>query len=660
MKLSLSIFKPATLMLAILLVVFQSFGMASASDFPRGLYGSPDWQNLDEWVGFDSDSLHHNFVWNYGSVWEIDAGITVDDYLDSCTSHGLKSVLRKGDWGWNNQTEEDSIPYFVEYYSYGNYNQLQVDWNYDEAVWHLDNDNGRGYYYWQQAPGTEVQPIGTEGDVVFWSHAESDTIYNHKFIHTPRYTDNSAFLVEPEFDFRGQFGYINKGRTFCARVRLMIDTTGFGNTVDLADTVFKFDFGFRFFGDPDYYRHNWLYLTPNDFDSIGGFQNFWVEGYIEPGEDYHRSIYEFYYCPDNKVDIYVNWVEYMDKEQGYPLFSGDQALRNATLQQIATQCSTLQQSTYGDAIIGWSQSDEPIRPFFLAHGVVNDFFDGRACLEGLWPRTPFPPGPQRRCDHFFADGEPRIFEVEYYPFLMGNSIGNQVELDTLASKFEQVYETVGDSIPFMFTGQVHWHDSGDTITALRHPKEAEIFAQTYMALAHGAQGISFFKYSSRNSGGVIDSGLVDSYWEHPENTILDEKWQAVHDVFAQLDSLGNALLFWDLYAAYCAKDGGFQLPVQSIYFEDDDEDYIEVGQFSDASNDTFLIVVNRHTEADRHISIVTDLSGRYALRDLYTQEKFVSNTGNFEWIPFAAGQGRVFKLEPYIARPQVQNITLDR
>ena len=42
----------------------------------------------------------------------------------------------------------DSIPYWVEYYSYGQYNQLQVDWDSTYSAQNLNVDGKSYYYFW--------------------------------------------------------------------------------------------------------------------------------------------------------------------------------------------------------------------------------------------------------------------------------------------------------------------------------------------------------------------------------------------------------------------------------------------------------------------------------------------------------------------------------
>jgi beta-galactosidase GanA len=74
--------------------------------------------------------------------------------------------------------------------------------------------------------------------------------------------------------------------------------------------------------------------------------------------------------------------------------------------------------------------------------------------------------------------------------------------------------------------------------------------QAYLALAHGAKGISYYLYRGPSDGAY--QGLVDTSYQHTSPPYA-EKWQAVHDVFAQLDSMGDTLLRLEREAAYCPE-----------------------------------------------------------------------------------------------------------
>jgi hypothetical protein len=203
----------------------------------------------------------------------------------------------------------------------------------------------------------------------------------------------------------------------------------------------------------------------------------------------------------------------------------------------------------------------------------------------------------------------------------------------------------------LFKLQVHDLYPGDkSDPALRIPRRSEIFAGAYIALAHGAKGISFFKYRT-NKADAEDSmhGLVNKDYEHPVGPpwYYNERWEAVRDLYAELGAMGDVLKTLQRDAAFCAKDGGFIAPLTNVYFEEESRGsaWIEVGQFHDAEAN-YLILVNRRTDADRHVVVEMDLTGESILEDIYTGEEFASTNGQFTGIPFDAGAGRVFRIVP--------------
>ena len=214
-------------------------------------------------------------------------------------------------------------------------------------------------------------------------------------------------------------------------------------------------------------------------------------------------------------------------------------------------------------------------------------------------------------------GKPPILDVDIYPF-RGDSQwgGTQDELDTLSRRLERAYQAgksaIGGPIDLHFTGQASalWDESGGHYD-FDYPSRADILAETFIALAHGAKGINFFKYRSFYSTKSGDStmGIVDLNGSRA-NPPFSIMYKAVHGVFTYLDSVGDILLTLERDTAYCVYTdnitfGSELLPITNIEFEDDDEDYIEVGQFHTTQGDTdYVIIVNRRTDADRHINII--------------------------------------------------------
>jgi hypothetical protein len=56
--------------------------------------------------------------------------------------------------------------------------------------------------------------------------------------------------------------------------------------------------------------------------------------------------------------------------------------------------------------------------------------------------------------------------------------------------------------------------------------------------------------------------LVDNQYRHDYEPYAS-KWQAVHDVFDQLDVMGDTLLLLTRRASYCCTDPDFLSPVTS-------------------------------------------------------------------------------------------------
>jgi len=177
-------------------------------------------------------------------------------------------------------------------------------------------------------------------------------------------------------------------------------------------------------------------------------------------------------------------------------------------------------------------------------------------------------------------------DINVYPFKDPDSFGSQSELNSLADKLEEAYQscqiTADSSIDLYYTGQVHkWYKHETDTYPQRNPEASEIYAETFIALAHGAKGITYYKYLSKFDYTNGDSiwGLVAPDYTHSDE-IYAYKWQAVHDIFAQLDSIGGILQDLERDTAFCVFNDGQEAckdPIDSVYFAEDDGDYIEVG-----------------------------------------------------------------------------------
>ncbi|MBU0520152.1 hypothetical protein KJ564_14590, partial [bacterium] len=554
-------------------------------------------------------------------------------------------------------------PYWVKYYGNGQQNRLQAEFNRTNALATLaDTGNGEGYYYFLHDPGDSVLPdVPANGKSLLCQKDSCQNSFTGKpgvFISGVKDSKYDTWLDEPKFDIgmnaqnQGIYGYFQHGRNMIAKPSVAIyDTNGLAST----DTVLEFNLSI---GDTNSnWTDHWLFYTRGMFpDNYVFINDDTVEAFLPP--NYSRAAYEF--KTTNKCDVLVDYVEYMDKEQAYPLHWSS-TTRAAALQQVEDECQALVDTAeyFGTEILGFDVADGPRPSIVTSVGVINEFlFAGHATLGTHPPRVRFLAS-KDACDfyRYREKGKPQIFDAHFYPFAKNVATGNQDELDSLANGIELAYNSSKltnppNGVPFIFKAQAHDLPValvGDP--ALRNPTRSEIFVQAWMALAHGAKGIMYFKYATSDDWkmrGLVLPGQTYGY-ALPDTGEYKEKYYAVQEVFTQLDDIGDNLLALERDTAFCVEEtpNGFLSPLTSVYFEDDTDDYIEIGQFHDttATPDDYLIIVNRRTDADRHITIETDLTGANALLDLYTQERFLSSTGNFKSIPFDSGEGRVFKVE---------------
>ena len=619
--------------LAALFGLLLTYHSLTSSDFTRGIYGQP---NSGHWAHFDS--LNPNRVWNYSYTW---GGVgSLAEYLAGAGQWNIKPFLRL------DSVEFDT--FYLEYYSCAQHHIYEAELDYDSSSNAMADERPDLFYFFHHASawnGTvrgELDPNEPQGGAS-WRCTQGASYGPGVMLQGPNETlegedDNATWASHrcwPD---------TTVDRDFKSIIRVMADLDGLSSS----DTIFYWQIRVYTNGINDTLAEG--YYTADSFAGVSAPQ--WKQFELE--YTIPNAGFNLLYTVDwkNKCDVWVDWIEFYDMNRGRYLFT-DQNTRDSVLGLIAYQCEQIEED-YPDILAGWKQSDEPPRSAFNAHGVVN--LMARTGLQ----HPPITPNNQlsdiswflQRPDLFVLVAKPPILEIDVYPFKGPDAtgthyFGSQAELDTLAARLERCYHAAADSsIPLYYTGQGHqlWKDY---VLKQRNPTKSEIFAESFMALAHGAKGVTFFRYRGSHSAGDTCRGLVEEDFSHSSPYFAD-KWQAVQDIFAQLDSVGDTLLLLEREAAYCIyPNANFQDPIDSIFFAENDTDYIEVGQFQDASDNEYLILVNRRTNADRHITVKTSLSGTWAMRDLYTQERFLSSTGDFYSIPFDSGEGRVFKLNAY-------------
>jgi hypothetical protein len=618
-----------------------------SDEFPRGLYCPPAMGNGDS-IYWDSLALlGPTRVWNMGRDWKGMGEEGLHAYFRQVEAQGFKSVLRNGDFHYTDVGFTDTIPYWVEYYSCGQYNIYEAEWDYNEAKRH---DEGFYHFLHSMDPEDSIgqrDQILPEGYWVWYCDKEDDDT-SGVMLFGPMETVMGSDVTG---GYWAQTNWPERvgGRRFKTVVRVMANT---GQLTSSSDPVFTLKI-LKNVSATDTTVIVDMTLTGDDLADLT-WTNVEVDYLVEA--DQERTNYMMIW--QGNCDFWVDWIKYMDMERGYWLWytdlSGNYIYKDSIWEVIKSQCDTIEQVYgYAEDMVAWFQSDEPRRCSFRSCGLVNDLAKDSLQVP-LW--SPLKQNYQSRPELFTLLAHPPLINVDPYVFSGEGYLGDQSELDSLSVRLEEAFQgtqiTSDSTLEFHFTGQAFASCEGGN-WKYRNQSGSEILVESFMALAHGAKAIDFYRYTSTwpSANGDTAYGLVDYQDKSHLDPLFSEKWQAVRDVFTQLDSIGDVLLSLERDTAYCVYEEEpnppFVSPITGIEFTEKDADYIEVGQFHDTTDTyDYLILVNRRTDADRHVNVYTNLTGANALVDLYTQEQFISSTGDFKGIPFDSGEGRVFRIEP--------------
>ncbi len=205
-------------------------------------------------------------------------------------------------------------------------------------------------------------------------------------------------------------------------------------------------------------------------------------------------------------------------------------------------------------------------------------------------------------------------------------------------------------------------------TYFRRPTQAEIWLQAFLALSRNFKGIHCYVHRTvpPNQGyyanpAWYDSGLVDMGLPRTpiNNSFNHQPYNNVAQLFAHLSSLGPQILPLEVDTAFTwtgAIPPAYPL-IQGItgYALDGSHHTIEVSLMDHPTNNyDYFLLVNRRCSSDNNgtpapaqtITVRTNKTGQYQIRDLYSGELFVSSNGYFRNITIGPGRGRLFELRP--------------
>lgn len=189
---------------------------------------------------------------------------------------------------------------------------------------------------------------------------------------------------------------------------------------------------------------------------------------------------------------------------------------------------------------------------------------------------------------------------------------------------------------------------------LRYPTEFEQKVLAWLGLAHGANGIAYFTYATRDGiKGLVD--LVGGYYvPHEPN------WSAVQSVNAIMDSIGWLFVDTSAWKGVGLGDtiaiipGSFIDSLKSTEFE---SPWIKVAFFQDTAQTDYFMLVNRRclSTEEQNVTVYIDNAQigdetMWYVIDQYSQD--TTFTGAIDGaIPFTThldpGEGKLFKLAPF-------------
>ena len=270
-----------------------------------------------------------------------------------------------------------------------------------------------------------------------------------------------------------------------------------------------------------------------------------------------------------------------------------------------------------------------------------------------------------------------VYQHEYYPFYVSNQTGypytraayfgnafqtNIIDQRLLAS-YDQTQRALDRSdnehTTLEIIIQTHSQFTTDQNTYFRRPTEAEIWLQAFLALSRGYKGVHTYVYRTNPWTGQMayfDSGLVAVTTPPTARTAISPYYDQVAQLYDHLAELGDDILPLTTQE-YFTWTGSAHSYVTDIIDDVDDGGHgtIEISLMDHPSNSyDYFLLVNRRCSSDNNgtpapaqtITVRTNKSGQYQIKDLYSNELFVSSDGYFRNITIGPGRGRVFELRP--------------
>jgi sugar lactone lactonase YvrE len=507
-------------------------------------------------------------------------------------------------------------------------------WESDEDGTYFEHDEGKAVFD-DDALNDSAWACSVGVDVAGWMQR---CTWNSQF---KIYTDNWWGPVE-----------------YTASFRLKIDTTSLDSTTKVCSlTVY----------DPDVdsiFKDS--VMTIADFQEQNIYQSVDLKFIKEHGSN-NRIWYTIWWY-DN-VSLWADNVEVKDcfiDSLLIPLQAYDQKL--AAIAQLYSPFYCEYKSLYRFYL-----RDEPRYGHFAANRYIMDFLAlGDNYQYGI---QALGAGGKELFETYADSVQSQELMFDYYPMRGAGYSGGrtpedsgaifQKRLDTLCYQLSDMRAVaLDDTIDFWFIVQAFGKydaasaydaDSGGNEGDWRLPTPRELRCMTWLSLAHGAQGIMYFRYNTKSTTEAGFPEWMRGLWRS-DNTPREPLYSEAKSINQNLEIIGSRLLTLESDTVFKVSEG---IP-PDCYIKDVSEDLIQIGTFQHEGNedDRYFIIVNRHClpSDEKYVTVGienTNPDQLYYLYDCLTKELITSGTEKGPppftqdfTIYLPPGQGRLLRVVP--------------
>ena len=189
----------------------------------------------------------------------------------------------------------------------------------------------------------------------------------------------------------------------------------------------------------------------------------------------------------------------------------------------------------------------------------------------------------------------------------------------------------------------------------REPTPRELRCMIWLALAHGAKGVVYYRYHSLKEHFDLSEydGYRDDHWivglTDPSSGFKRSAWYTVRELNKELTNIGSTLasLFSDTIFSSNI------VPPANCFIKEVSDTLVQIGTFHDKTHDYFIVVNRKCLPRDR-INVIMRINADEPIHlyDCYTKEAipyrsmYAKKLYDFA-VNLEPGQGRLFRITPW-------------